>query len=540
MKEIKNFYTGLFLIAVIVICSVLLGFDIKNNNTVIADNEGAVINTNYGSFLAAQHALYVNDFEAANKMIASVDVDAQIVGQTKILSDFLAGKMPKSAESLSKDKSLSNRLIYDAYLLNKDDWKSLYKRYNVKDNAAFLAPLKIFSSLKQGKKKEALKFIDSLRVSAASKAFLRGQVAVLENDIDTAAKEFAKVDVDFMNINDYLYLMSFYRENEMFEDMDILRNDFVSNAGGFYVLYYPDIPEWSVYSGYKNNLAFSMLQTVSHTQFLMYTDISLILLRFAQIISDNTNADAINYYLGNYLFFNNGKYVPVFEKISDKSPFYLFGQMKIAESTKDIGAIKKIANKNPLFVPAVLVSIEDNIKNGDKKAALRIVNRALGQENLPDTARVFFLKQRAKIYLAFDDAKKAQSDIDEVLNIDDSLSVDMLLLQSCAWIKQNTNLEDAYKYAMVVIKKDTSNVIAWDLLGLAVEKKEGVYAALDLIERVGEVSVSVSSLFEHLGDYYKKVGNNQKAKESYQRAIDLSDDGLVVVPNIKKKMKVLK
>ena len=540
MKEIKNFYIGVFLVATVVICSVLLGFELKNHSGDELKSDRTVINTNYGSFLAAQHALFVNDFESASKMLDSVNVDIKAVNQSKDLSDFLVGKMPKNPESLAKDKKITNSLIYDAYLIKNGNWKKVYDRHHSKDDNMFSIPLRVFSSVKQGKKKEALKFVESLHTSATSKAFLRGQIAVVENDIDAAAKEFAKVDVDFMNLVDYLYLMSFYRENGMLEDMDILRDDFIVENGGTYVLDYPDIPDWSVFAGYENNVAFSFLQTVSHTQFLMYTDLSLILLRFSQIISDNANADAINYYLGDYLYYNSGDYKKAFGSISKKTPLYLFGQMAMAQYANDIDAVKKIANKHPLFVPAVGISIENDIKNGNKRAALRTVNRALNQDNLSDKARVYFLKHRIKIYLAFDDAKEAQKDIDEISSIDNTVSADMLLLQANVWAKQDKNLDKAYEYAMLLIKKDTSDVLAWDTLGVIIEKREGVLAALDLMQRVGEIAVSVSSLYEHLGDYYKKIGDKEKARRSYLRAIDLSDDGLVVVPYIQKKIRNLK
>jgi hypothetical protein len=125
------------------------------------------------------------------------------------------------------------------------------------------------------------------------KCFVRGQIAVLKNDTDTAAKEFAKVHPGFMNIDDYFYLMSFYRENNMTEDMNILRNDYLARIGSMYMADYDYIPDWSNYAGYKNNLVFSLIQAVSHTQIMLYTDISLAFLRFAQVISDGTNVDAI-------------------------------------------------------------------------------------------------------------------------------------------------------------------------------------------------------------------------------------------------------
>ena len=97
-----------------------------------------------------------------------------------------------------------------------------------------------------------------------------------------------------------------------------------------------------------------------------------------------------------------------------------------------------------------------------------------------------------------------------------------------------------YCYYRRAFGHNTSDVEAWDILGVIVEKREGVDAALEFMERVGEVSSTTSSLFEHLGDMYVKKGNVEKAKKSYMHALDLSDDCLIVVPFVQKKLRKLK
>lgn len=536
MKDIKSFYKSTIFIGVIIICSCFIGQKISDflGNKYLHTN--VVIDTEFGNFLAAQHALYINDFDSASKMLENVKFDSDAVNQSRGLSDFFMGKMPKNVDSLKDSKDLASRLIYDAHLIAKDDWKSLYTRH-AKDDSVFVAPLRIFSSVHQGKSADAKKYVNSLKVNNSWKAFVRGQIAVLNNDVKQAAKEFADVHPDFMNINDYLYLMSFYKENDMTEDMDILRDDFLAKPGGMYVFDYDDIPDWSNYAGYKNNLVFSVIQNVSHTQIMIFTDLSLMLLKFASVVSPDVNQDAINYYLGQYYFYNFGDCETSFNAIDKKSPLYLFGQMKIAEKNGDIGMMRKLVYKNPLFIPAARVVMANAIQRGDKTSALRVVNRALKQKNLTDDGRVFFLKHRANIYLMFNQPKKAQRDLKAVQDIDGRLLSDILLLQARIWAAQNRNLDDAYDYAMTLVKRNTSDVEAWDILGVIVEKREGVDAALELLDRVGEISVSTSSLYEHIGDMHKKKGNKDAARRAYMRALDLSDDGLVVVPFIEKKLK---
>jgi len=542
MKDIKSFYikTVFVLLAVLSIWIISRGIDAYRENDSRADQ--VVFDSDFGSFLAAQHAIYVNDFDTASKMLNSLDSSVMkfdSVKQSKNMIDFLNGKMPDDIKSLKDSKELPLRLIYDAYLVRQDDWKSLYKRHS-KNDSLFMAPLRIFSAVKNGKKQEAIKYLDSLPTNSSWKSFIRGQIALLTDDLDTAIKEFANVHPEFMNINDYLYLMSFYQKYEMFEDMDILRNDFMAKPSGMFIFDYENIPDWSNFAGFKNNLAFSVVQNVSHTQIMIFTDFSLMMLKFATLVSNDMNMDAVNYYLGQYYFYNNGDFERAFNSVSIESPLYLFGQMKIAESNGNLKNIEAIARKNPLFVPAVKIVMANAIKNGNRRGALRVVNRALSQKGLSESGRVLFLKYRANIYLLFNQPKRAQRDLDKIQELDDRLTSDFLLLQARAWAAQNKKLDAAHDYAMMLIKRNTSDIIAWDVLGVIVEKREGIDEALDLLERVGDIANDTSALYEHLGDMYKKKGDKEKAIKSYMRALELSDDGMVVAPWVEKKLRKLK
>ena len=303
---------------------------------------------------------------------------------------------------------------------------------------------------------------------------------------------------------------------------------------------YNDIPEWSNYAGYKNNLVFSLVQTVSHTPIMIYTDLSLMFLRFAEVISDAENRDAINYYMGQYYFYNSGDYEKSFNSIKKSSPLYLFGQLKIAERKKDIKTIEKIVRKNPLFVPAAQIVGRDSIKNGNKSRALSVVNRALKHKDLSPQGKVYFLKQRAYVYIKFGDAKRAQKDLDVIKELSENITPDVMSLQARVWVMQNKNLDEAYNYAMTLIKLDTSDASAWELLSVIVDKKEGVENALEILERVNEIAPNSSSAYECLGDFYKKQGDTERAKKAYLQAINLSDDCLIVVPVVEKKIRNLK
>ena len=116
MKEIKSFLSiGL---ATLLIC--WSSYVIYEKIHKEYEGLGVVTDTNYGKFLASQHALYINDFDSAQKFISDVNVDNSYVKNVKNMASFFNGQMPENADSLKGAKEISSRLIYDAYLIQND------------------------------------------------------------------------------------------------------------------------------------------------------------------------------------------------------------------------------------------------------------------------------------------------------------------------------------------------------------------------------------------------------------------------------------
>lgn len=536
MKKTERLFIGGMLIGVIAVTAGV----VLHKGFLDLNNQSGVQSTQYGSFLAAQHATYVNDFDAAMRFSNDLDADVDVVRNTKTLSSFLNGRMPENAPDLKKQSGTAARLIYDAYLVNNDKWDEMHSRHK-NDKSALAAPLRIWSSVANNYKTDALKFVDSLETSDSWKSFVRGQIYAETDNVARAADAFAMVSPNFMNINDYLYIMSFYRHNDMTDAATALYDAFTALPGGMFIAGFDNIPDWSEYSGFKNALAFSLIQNVSHTQAMMYSDLSVLLLRFAQIIGQGgaNESDAITYYLGQYFFSNGGDYASYFSRIKPISPYYPFAMLRMAESSHNVLKLHRVLRAYPMFVPAINKLVTYHIANGNRRAALKIINTALNNESLSDENHAFFLKTRAHIYFMFDDFDHAQADIHAASDIL-GLDVDILALQAKIWAKQNRELDAAYEYAMSLVRRNPSDVYMWDVLGRVVAAREGVDAALELIERVGEVANECSSLFENLGDLYVVVGNNKMAADAYLQAIEFSDDGLVVVPHIRQKLRKVK
>lgn len=538
MSKIENLFTGIGLFAAIIVTGSAIWYSYHPNTQTDLQEYPA---NKYGAFLASQHAIYINDFEKAAEFSKDMsDKDIPIVRNTVVLADFLNGKIPENADLLEKENGSASQLIYDAYLIQKNDWTTVYKRHKG-DESALAAPLRIWSGVAVGKVDETFKFIEKLRTTDSWKSFVRGQIYAEIGQTENAVKQFSKVSADFININDYMYMAAFYNHNKMTDAADKLRKEFTERPGGMYMLDTKISTDWADYSGYNNALSFDFVQNVSHTQIMMYSDLSLLMLRFADIIrSDkNLNKDALNYYLGQYFFNNNGNYEKFFRSISQTSPFYSFAIMKIAEKTGKMTDLENAVRANPLFVPAITKLIAKNIQQGDKRGALKIINRALKNTNLSEKGRAFFLKTRASIYLTFNDIEAAQNDVREAAYLL-PMDADILAIQSKIWAIQRKELDTAYEYAIALVTKNPAQIESWDVLGMVVRAKEGPIAALELIEKVGQVAESCSSLFEHLGDLHAELGHITLAKEAYLRAMDLSSDGLTIAPELEKKIRMLK
>ncbi len=538
MRKIERIFITASLLAVIVVTGGTLW---KHTTKQIHTPEYKFPEYGFGAFLAAQHAIYVNDFESARNFAKKLaDEQIPIVQSTVYMSDFLSGRMPFDAHLLKAEKGMPARIIYDAYLVKNNKWKEFHDRHKT-DEAALLAPLRIWSAIANDWRTNTFKFIDKLPTNKSWKSFVRGQIYAELGDIQKAAENFEQVSADFMNINDYVYVMSFYKNHDMPERYETLREDFTSRPGGMFMMDYDNFPDWSVFSGYTNALAFSLVQNISHTQIMMYSDLAMLLLRFVQVTAPEfaNNNNTLDYYLGQYFYNNVGDYEKFFTNIKSNSPFYPFARLRMAEKNKDIQELERILDEYPLFVPAANQAIAHHVKHGNKRAAMRVVKDALNNDNLNEAGRAFFIKSRAQINFAFGDVKAAQKDIREVskLNLIDG---EIISLQAKIWATQNRELENAYDYAMGLVRQNPTDILAWDTLGYVVSVREGVDAALELLERVGEISETCSSLFVNLGDMYATKGEIDKAKDAYKRAIDLSDDGLTVVPVIERKIRKLK
>ena len=539
MKQIKTlFWVSGGLVAVLVAISLM--------NTPVATSEprGKIPTTSYGAFLAAQHALYTNNFDKADEFIAEIDenaADYKSVQEVRILTDFLNGKMPANTDNLSKQKNIVTRVVLDAVLAKDGKWADIYSKHQ-NDKMRLMAPFRIWSGIATNHITLTFKYIDSLETNPSWQAFLRGQVYAEQGKIQKAVEAFGKVRPEFMNITDYLYLMSFYKHNNLTAEANTLRTRFTTKPGSMFMAGYTNFPDWSLYSGYKNQLAFNFVQTIAHTQNLSRSDLSLLLLHFAKNVGDTNQiqTDAINYHSGLYMIANMGNYSKYFEQIGESSPYYPFVNLRLAELTHDEHAVRRAINAQPLFMPATNLYVGWQVQKGDKASALKTIDNALANADISSGARAYLYKMRAETNFIFDDFDASQKDLDSAFILIQKPDPDIFSIQARIWAAKGENLDKAYAYSLSLVQFAPTDTCTWDTLGYVMWAREGLSAALDIMERVGEYATNCSALFEHLGDMYIAAGEENLARDAYSRAIELSDDGLSVRPNLEKKIKRIK
>lgn len=539
MKPIKTlFWVSGGLIAV------LVAIHLMHTGVTTVESRGKIPTTSYGAFLAAQHALYTNNFDKADEFIADIDESAhnyKPVQEVRVLTDFLNGEIPKNTDNLSKQKNIVARVIMDAVLAQDGKWQTIYTRHKT-DKMRMMAPFRIWSGVAINHITETFKFIDSLETNPSWQAFLRGQIYAEQGRIQKATDAFANVRPEFMNIGDYLYLMSFYKHNNLTAEANALRTKFTTKPGSMFMIGYNDVPDWNLYAGYKNQLSFNLVQTVAHTQYLSKSDLALLLLHFAKNVGDKNDIqlDAINYHSGLYMISNNGNYDKYFSKINEHSPYYPFVNLRLAELNHDEPSVRRAINAQPLFMPAVNLLVGWQIQKGDKSVALKTIDNALDNSDISTGARAYLYKMRAETNFIFDDLDASQQDLTNASGLIQKPDPDVFSIQARIWAARGENLDKAYAYSLSLVQFAPTDVCTWDTLGYVMWAREGLMAALDVMERVGEFANSCSALFEHLGDMYVAAGEDNRAHDAYLRAIELSDDGLSVKPTLEKKIKRIK
>ena len=100
MKKAERLFLGVGIIAVVAVIDGAIWQHWYANSS---NKPYEYPTTQFGAFLATQHAVYVNDFDSATEYAGQLtDTEYPIVQSVKFLSDYLAGTMPDGIEILEE------------------------------------------------------------------------------------------------------------------------------------------------------------------------------------------------------------------------------------------------------------------------------------------------------------------------------------------------------------------------------------------------------------------------------------------------------
>ncbi|MCL2369525.1 MAG: hypothetical protein FWC83_02515 [Alphaproteobacteria bacterium] len=530
-----------FFVVAVMTSAIVLG-TITNQWGGAGRTSAQVFESDFGNFLAFRHAIHTDNFDAVMRYAHRLkDIDAPRVQSQIAVSLFLAGNPGDSAAALSDDKNLSAQIAYYSYLASKGDWATLF-RLSRQSDSVLLSPFRIWSGVATRHWTLTLRFIDSMPHNDDWKHFKRGMVFAETNRPAQAREQFSHVPADFLSLNDFLYMMTFLRENNFHDDADFLMKEFTSGPGGAYITN-DNIPSsFDEFRGPNNAFAFSMIQSVAHSPFIASTSAALMLLRAAEQIGDDSeNNDALNFYLGAHFFDNNEeRFKKYFASINPQSAFAPHAMMRIAESLPTVRAqtreLERILREYPLFMPALARLVNMNLQNCDMRGSLRIVNRALAAENMSDEQRGYLFKMRARIYRQ---SGRLENATDDAMRAMDILPNNPAILGEMAriWALTGENLFEANTFANSLINRFPTDVDSWVTLAMVVSANEGNDEALEILTRVARVAEHNSLLFKLLGDAFMKDNNLIRASGAYQRAIELSGDGQTCLRDLRQRLR---
>ncbi|HAM39603.1 MAG TPA: hypothetical protein DCP53_09470 [Elusimicrobia bacterium] len=132
----------------------------------------------------------------------------------------------------------------------------------------------------------------------------------------------------------------------------------------------------------------------------------------------------------------------------------------------------------------------------------------------PDNPKYHF-----ELGIVYDNLKKAEQSEEsffKVIKID-STTAQAYNYLGYTWADKNIKLDEAEKFVKIALSIDPENPAYIDSLGWIYYRKQKYNEAIELLKKASE-KINDSIIFEHLGDCYLSLGNNQMAVDSWETA----------------------
>jgi tetratricopeptide (TPR) repeat protein len=100
--------------------------------------------------------------------------------------------------------------------------------------------------------------------------------------------------------------------------------------------------------------------------------------------------------------------------------------------------------------------------------------------------------------------------------------------------ERNIKLQDALKMINIALKSEPANPSYLDTYGWIMYQMGDYAAATEYIQKAIDTGGSSSEVWDHLGEIYVKTGENQKAREAFEKALKLDPQNTAIKNKLKK------
>ena len=136
------------------------------------------------------------------------------------------------------------------------------------------------------------------------------------------------------------------------------------------------------------------------------------------------------------------------------------------------------------------------------------------------------------LHIEVDDRERAVELFKQALAIDPDHEVSLNAL-GYLYAEQNINLDEAQQLIERVLALDPDNGAYLDSMGWVYFKKDMPYKALEYLTKAS-MAFQDPVIYEHIGDVYHALNENENARKYWQRSLDLLADQDHVIEKMNK------
>ncbi len=230
------------------------------------------------------------------------------------------------------------------------------------------------------------------------------------------------------------------------------------------------------------------------------------------------------------IFFREGLYNEVIKSIneaekdaSSENPFFTLlkarAYARLGQFDEAQGLYNHVVKKNPEIVGSYIDLGDLAVFKGDIKKAIAFYKKAI--KHAPSLAKLHL--SLGDLYNKSDNSKKAIIEYQKVI----SLAPNWVLgYNQLAWTlaEKEHRYREAIPYALKGIAIDPEHIDMIDTLALIYLRLGKYNEAGDLYSKIDLRKINNPSIYHHMGLVYKKIDKYNRAIESFERALNISDE----------------